>query len=147
MKTYQYLILLLISSFAFAQPMRQKKEQIKALKVAYITEELQLTSDEAAKFWPLYNAYEDKQRDFRQEKLRSYMDRLDGGEIDKMSDKDATAFLNQMENTEDELYQSRKKFVASLKGIIPPIKIIKLKRAEEGFNRKLLKQYRDKMRN
>jgi hypothetical protein len=64
-----------------------------------------------------------------------------------MNDKEATAFLNQMENIEDELYQLRKKFIANLKGVIPPIKIIKLKKAEEGFNRKLLKQYREKMRN
>lgn len=138
--------ILFLTSFSLAQA-QQKRERIKALKVAYITEELNLTSDEAAKFWPLYNAYEDKQRDFRQEKLRSYMDRIDGGEIDKMTDKDATVFLNQMENTEDELYQSRKKFASSLKGILPPIKIIRLKKAEEGFNRKLLKQYRNKVKN
>lgn len=138
--------ILFLTSFSLAQA-QQKRERIKALKVAYITEELNLTSDEAAKFWPLYNAYEDKQREFRQEKLRSYMDRIDGGEIDKMTDKDATVFLNQMENTEDELYQSRKKFASSLKGILPPIKIIRLKKAEEGFNRKLLKQYRNKVKN
>lgn len=105
---------------------------------------MQLTSEEASKFWPLFNAYEDKQRELRQEKLRSYLDRLDGGEVDKMNDKEATAFLNQMEQTEDELYQSRKKFVNNLKGVISPIKIIRLKKAEEGFNRKLLKQYREK---
>jgi hypothetical protein len=52
-----------------------------------------------------------------------------------------------MESTEDELYQLRKKFIGNLKGVLTPIKIIKLKKAEEGFNRKLLKQYRDKMRN
>jgi len=142
------LFLLLITSFSFAQGlMREKKERVKALKVAYITEELNLTSEEATKFWPLYNAYEDKQKELRQEKLRSYMDRLDGGEINKMSDKEATTFLNQMESIEDDLYQLRKKFVANLKGAIPPIKIIKLKKAEEGFNRKLLKQYREKVRN
>jgi hypothetical protein len=72
---------------------------------------------------------------------------LDGGDINKMNDKEATAFLNQMESIEDELYQLRKKFIVNLKGVIPPIKIIKLKKAEEGFNRKLLKQYREKMRN
>ena len=52
-----------------------------------------------------------------------------------------------MESTEDELYQLKKKFVANLKGVISPIKILKLKKAEEGFNRKLLQQYRDKRRN
>ncbi len=142
-------LLLFLASYTFAQPLlKQKKEQLKSLKVAYITEELKLTSEEAEKFWPIYNAYDDKQKELRQEKLRSYLDRLDSGEIDKMNDKEATAFLNQIENTEDELYQLRKKFIANLKGVLPPIKIIKLKKAEEGFNRKLLRQYRDKiMRN
>ena len=52
--------------------------------------------------------------------------------------------LAQLESTEDELYQLKKKFVANLKGVISPVKILKLKKAEENFNRKLLKQYRDK---
>lgn len=142
------LLFIIMSSLIFAQPrFQQKKEQIKALKIAYITDELQLTPEESAKFWPLYNTYDDKQKELRQEKLKSYMNRLNNGDIDKMSDKEATVFLNQMETTEDEVYQSRKKFIASLKGVISPVKIIKLKKAEEEFNRKLLKQYRDKMRN
>jgi hypothetical protein len=49
-----------------------------------------------------------------------------------------------MESTEDELYQLKKKFISNLKGIISPIKILKLKKAEENFNRKLLQQYRDR---
>jgi hypothetical protein len=49
-----------------------------------------------------------------------------------------------MENTEDELYQLRKKFIANLKGVLPSVKIIQLKKAEDDFNRKLLQQYRDK---
>jgi Skp family chaperone for outer membrane proteins len=139
------LLLLLLSLTTMAQPrFKEKKEQIKALKIAYITDELQLTSDEAVKFWPLFNVFESKQKELRQEKLSSYLDRLDGGQIEKLSDKEATNLLNQMESNEEELFQVRKKFIANLKGILPPMKIIKLKRAEEGFNRKLLKQYRDK---
>jgi len=47
---------LLISVNSFGQGgrlLREKKEQIKAMKVAYITNELSLTPEEAAKFWPL----------------------------------------------------------------------------------------------
>ncbi len=143
-----FFLLLFVSSVSFGQAMmKHKKEQIKALKVAYITDELQLTSEEASKFWPIYNAFDDKQKELRQEKLRGYLERLDNGEIDKMNDKQAATFLNQMESTEDEIYQLRKKFIANLKGVLSPIKIIKLKKTEEGFNRKLLKQYRDKIRN
>jgi Spy/CpxP family protein refolding chaperone len=150
MKTKKFLPLLLIfTSFSlFAQPrLKQKMEQIKSLKVAYITDELNLTTEEAAKFWPIYNAFDDKQKELRQEKMRSYLDRLDNGDVDKMGEKEAADLLTKMESTEDEMYQARKKFIASLKGVISPIKIIKLKKAEEGFNRKLLKQYREKMRN
>lgn len=147
MKTYKiitlFILFMSLSTLAQQGP-KHKKEQIKALKVAFITDELKLTPDEAAKFWPIYNAFEDKQRDLRHEKMRSYMDRINSGELDKMNDKEATNFLNQMEATEDEMYQLRKKFIASLKTALPPIKIIKLKSAEEDFNRKLLKQYREK---
>lgn len=140
------LLLILFSFSIFAQGgrMREKKEQIKTLKVAFITNELSLTPSEAEKFWPVYNAFESKQFEIRQQKMRSYMARMDDGSLDRMSEKEAMALLNQMESTEDELHQLRKKLVANLKDIISPIKIIKLKKAEEDFNKKLLQQYRDK---
>ena len=139
------LLLLIITSLTFAQPrFNQKKEQIKALKIAYITDELQLTTEEATKFWPLFNAYEEKQKKFRKERIRSYMDQNDNGNIDKMTEKEATSVLNEIENSEEDAFKNRKKFVASLKTILSATKILKLKKAEEGFNKKLLKQYRDK---
>ena len=141
------LLVVLISVNAIAQDgpfIRKKKEQLKSLKVAFITSELSLTSEEAAKFWPLYNAYEEKQQDIRKEKLKGYLDRMDQESFDNLSDKEAATILTNMENSEDELHQAKKKFVASLKGVISPLKILKLKKAEENFNRKLLQQYRNK---
>lgn len=141
------LLLVVISINAFAQDgpfIRKKKEQIKSMKIAFITDELSLSPDEASKFWPLYNAFEYKQQDIRKQKMKGYLDRMDDDSIDKLSDKEASTLLAQMESTEDELYQAKKKFVTSLKGVISPIKILKLKKAEENFNRKLLQQYRDK---
>ena len=69
---------------------------------------------------------------------------MDDDSFDKLSDKEAATILSQMESGEDELYQEKKKYMASLKTIISPIKILKLKKAEENFNRKLLQQYRNK---
>ncbi|MEN9337204.1 MAG: hypothetical protein RLZZ500_2191 [Bacteroidota bacterium] len=123
---------------------KEKKEQVKSQKVAFITQELNLTPDEAAKFWPVYNAFEDKQAEIRKQKVKSYMDRQDDDQLDKMSEKEAQSALNQMESTEDELYKLRKKFIADLKNILPSVKILKLKRAEEEFNRKLVEQLRDR---
>lgn len=138
------IILFLLSIHLFAQPPRgEKKEQIKALKVGFITAELALTSDEASKFWPIYNAFEDRQLDLRHQKMKAFRERIDS-DLDKISEKEASVLLAQMEGSEDELYQTRKKFITSLKGVLPSIKIIKLKKAEDDFNRKLLQQYRDK---
>jgi hypothetical protein len=36
----------------------KKQQDIQALKVAFISKELDLTPDEAQKFWPVYNQYE-----------------------------------------------------------------------------------------
>jgi Spy/CpxP family protein refolding chaperone len=141
------LLIAFISLNAIAQNgpiIRKKKEQIKAMKVAFITNELALTSEEATKFWPLFNAFEDKQQEIKKQKLKGYLNRVDNDSFDNLSEKDATTMLSQMESTEDELYQLKKKFIYNLKGVISPIKILKLKKAEENFNRKLLQQYRDR---
>jgi hypothetical protein len=133
------------SIFSYAQPrLKEKKEQIKALKVAFITNELSLTSDEAAAFWPLYNSYDNKQNEIRLKKIKSFIDRMDTEAIDKMSEKEASVILAQYESFEEEMYLNRKKFILSLKGILPSIKIIKLKKSEDNFNKKLLQQYRDR---
>lgn len=141
------LLIVFISATSFAQDgsfIRKKKEQIKSLKVAFITNELALTPDEASKFWPIYNSFEEKQQEIKKQKLKGYIGRMDDDSFDKLSDKEAATILSQMESGEDELYQEKKKYMASLKTIISPIKILKLKKAEENFNRKLLQQYRNK---
>lgn len=142
------LLLLFLSIASYSQPgkfkekMQQKKEQVKSMKIAYITSELDLTPDEAAKFWPLYNDFEEKQREIRQEKIKNYMDRSQSS--DKLTEKEATTLINQMETAEEELHQLRKKFISNLKGVLPATKILKLKKAEDEFSKKLLQQYRDK---
>lgn len=143
---YFKILLITIALFPFLMTaqggkFKEKKEQIKTLKIAFITEELNLTSTEAEKFWPLYNAFDEKQHQIRQQK---FISRSENTSVDQMNDKEATALLSQIENNEEELYQLRKKFISNLKIILPSVKIIKLKKAEEDFNRKLLKQYRDK---
>lgn len=141
-------LLLFLSITTFAQggklreKFQQKRDQVKAMKIAFITSELNLTPDEAAKFWPLFNEFEEKQKAIRQDKIKNYIDRSQGS--DKLTEKEAQNLLNQMETAEEELHQLRKKFVANLKGVLPATKILKLKKAEEEFSKKLLQQYRDK---
>ncbi len=54
-----------------AQPpierMRGTRENIEVLKVAYFTKHLALTTEEAEKFWPLYNSHSAEVRKARQD--------------------------------------------------------------------------------
>lgn len=147
MKTNKLLliILFLFSIHSFSQPKdKEKREKIRSLKVGFLTTELSLTPDEAAVFWPLYNAFDNKQNEIRSKKTKSLIDRMDDEAFAKMSEKEAFALLAQSESYDEDLFQNRRKFISSLKGVISPIKIIKLKKAEDNFNKKLLQQYRDK---
>lgn len=142
MKTYFTLLVLMLSLAVLAQGKDEKRERIKALKTAFITTELNLSSEEAAKFWPVYNDFDDKQFEIRHQKMRGLGKKIDA--VDSMSDKDALSILNQMEDLDEELLQNKKKLISSLKPIISAKKIIKLKKAEDEFQRKLLKQFKDK---
>lgn len=139
-----FLLLVSFSFYAQGEGMREKREQIKALKVAFLTTELKLTASESEKFWPVYNTFDDKQFELRHQKMKAYMRKMNDGSIEKMTEKEAIAFLDQIENTEEELFLLRKKFIINVKKILPATKIIQLKKSEEDFNRKLLHQYRDK---
>lgn len=142
MKTNKFILaLMLLISFSF-YAQGPKKEKVKALKVAYLTNNLSLTATEAEKFWPIYNAYDEKQFELRHEKMKMLKDKLEAEAVDNLTDKQASAMLNQIEDVEDDLYQNRKKFMASVKTVLSPVKILKLKKAEDDFNKTLLRQYK-----
>lgn len=145
MKNILPLLLLFACFLSYAQEDKidEKREKIKAFKVSFITTELELTSTEAQKFWPIYNAYDDKQFELRHEKIMSYMRKLDDN-ANSMSEKEASALLTQIATADKELYLLRERYMTNLKKILSAKKILKLKKTEDDFNRKLLKQYRDK---
>ncbi len=141
------ILVLLVSTFSLAQGHKEKQEKIKALKVAYITEQLELTPTEAQKFWPVYNDYQEKQFDLRHEKMRAILKKLEAGSVETLSEKEASSLLVQMQSIEENLFALQKKFIKDLQGIMSDKKIMKLKKAEGDFNRHLLKQMREKHKN
>lgn len=137
-------LLMLFSVAVFAQGNKGKREQIKALKVSYITAQLDLGSEQAAKFWPVYNEYEEKEFQIRHARMRPIIKKINELDIDKMNEKEALNYLNQLQDADEDLFNLRKKMQADLKPIIGPVKLLKLKKAEEGFNRELLSKYKNK---
>lgn len=120
----------------------EKREKIKTYKIGYLTDKLNLTSEEAAKFWPLYNSHHDKmhalrKRDPLMKKVRR------GGDLTE-------AEMEQVINREIEIREQSvillKEFHAELKTILPTKKIFNLYKAERSFKKELMKKMRNRER-
>ncbi len=121
------------------------RDKIKALKVAHITHSLNLTSSEAEKFWPVYNEFDQRIHEMKTLKHRRLTRkvRLAGG-IEKLSETEADAILREYVEIEFNIANEKKKLHKNLSGIISSKKIIKLLKAEQSFNKELLKRLREK---
>ena len=144
MKKTLLIITLLLSALIFAQPPRDGKfkERIKAQKTAFITTQLDLSTDEAQKFWPIYNEFEETIENIRTRDLRAIKKKLRNNP--NIGEKEADALLEDLIIAEEKMHQAKVKLIRDLKGVIPSKKIIKLKRVEDEFNRRLLERLRDR---
>lgn len=127
----------------FAQK-RQSKEKIKKLKIAYFTENLNFTEEEAQQFWPIYNAYDDKNFELRvvgQNKIKRELKNMEN-----MSEAQAAELLNRFETIEKQIHENNMDLIKKLKTFLSAKKIILLKKAERDFNRKLMKEFRKRRR-
>jgi hypothetical protein len=120
-----------------------RHEKIKALKRAHITETLSLSPSEAEKFWPIYNVYEEQmdvlKRSERKE-LRIFKDQT----LDAMTDAEANALMDKIMEIKSSEVRHRYDLITNLRKVLPPKKIILLKKAEDDFKRQLLKQIRQR---
>lgn len=116
-------------------PQRQK---IDAQKVAFITDQLQLTPEEAQKFWPVYNQYNSLKEDSNQDFMKSNMRFRNNP--DAMSDKDASDLADSYIRHAQKLVDLQKDCHMKLKEVLPPKKLLKLYNVERDFQRLLLQR-------
>ena len=86
------LLFIVITMSAFSQK-KEKRERIKTLKIAFITEKLELTETEAQKFWPIYNAHETNNDALRQQSRQNRKD----ADLESMSEADAKSMIEIMQ--------------------------------------------------
>lgn len=142
MKKLLFICLILFSSLQLAAQNREgHREKIKALKTAHITEGLNLTPQEAQKFWPVYNKYEKKRRQLHRQ------EHADIENIECISEDKAKKMLDEYVRLEREDYLLKKQYFQELSTILSAQRIIQLKKVEEDFNRKLIKEYRARQAN
>lgn len=140
MKKTGYLLLLLafMCNMVAAQP-RERFERIHAIKVGYLTDKLHLTPEQAAKFWPVYNQYEDERHNMRREYLAKYRDNQPNRDREE-----AMKYIDDnLDYQEAELKLKRKYKDAFLK-IISAQQMADLYQAERDFKKMLIQQLRER---
>lgn len=119
----------------------QGTERIRALKTAHITESLELSPEEAAVFWPVYNQYRDKLEAVRRSERSALMELKKNG-FDNLTTTEANQLIDQLIDFRARETDIQRQQVEGLKKVLDPVKILKLQKAEEDFKRMLLNRYR-----
>jgi len=142
MKRIILILVLLLSAGIHAQ--RQDHDKIKAFRTAHITEQLDMTSSEAEKFWPIFNLYDDKVEELRNEERTVIFSKIRNGGLDALSDKEANDLIDRFMEIKTLEITYKKEMIEELRKVISPKKIIKLNRAEESFKRMLLERLKQR---
>jgi len=138
-KTILLLAIFFALGFSSCKPKQEKsKETLKAEKIAFFTEKLNLTPQEAENFWPVYNEYwERKNRIIADNRIAM---KYGSKNLNKMTDEEITKYadmyINFKKKESDLLIEFNEKF----KKVLPPTKLFKLYQTDYDFKIYLLHQ-------
>jgi hypothetical protein len=137
-----FLITLLIISFSQVLGQNPNMEKLNAYKIAFFTKRMNLTSQEAEKFWPVYNELQDKKFRIHQEKVLLNRNFNQNGAV--MTDKELTEAGDKYIALEVQEASLSQEFHSKFKAVLPPAKIIRLYQAENQYKLQLLSELQDR---
>jgi hypothetical protein len=148
MNTYRILVVLVVmglSQAAYSQGNEEEqktKDRIEAYRAQFITEELELTPEEAQQFWPVYNMYRKKVDAIQLERMKKHAGFRDDprAELDAMSDEEVYQEIESEMKKQQELLNLRKEYFKKFDEVLPIKKVALLYRAEGEFQRRLIRK-------
>lgn len=133
---YIYVCLFVLVTFvSIAQP-TSKRDKIEALRVSFINQKVNFTTQESQLFWPLYDEYNDKLENARKSFRQQYIKNID---FTSLTDKEAEAYVSAELTLKQKEYELYKEYFDKFKKVLPIKKVALLRRAEEEFKKELIK--------
>ena len=114
--------------------MNKKRKKVESQKVAFITKQLDLTPEEAQRFWPVYNQFSHASKQLYEQHRKNRKD------IDDLSDSEIENLIDQHIILDQKKLDLKKKYHAEFKKLLSNKKIAKLYHAEIMFKADLLKR-------
>lgn len=137
-------VILFSCSFSFSlfaqkeQTKLEKEQEIKSQKIAFFTDKIGLTSEEAQIFWPIYNDYWAKKNKIisdRKQKMTYFAEN-----IDKLNNAEMIKYADQYIHYEMELAELLDEYHIKFKKILPIEKVMKIYLADYEFKAYLLRR-------
>ena len=133
------LVIALVCTFSFCVKKAPKSEEVlKAQKIAFFTQKLDLTPSEAEKFWPIYNEYWTRKYKIIDDK-RDAM-KYCSENIKHMSEEEIAKYTDMYINFQKQETDLLVEFNAKFREVMPPSKVYKLYQADYEFKNYLLQQ-------
>ena len=108
------------------------RERVRAEKVAFLTEEIDLTESEAQVFWPIYNEIQKSQRDGF-EAVKNAYDAMAKGVEEKKSGKEMEKLVKAYIDAKEKNEGIETKYLNKLLKVLPADKVARYYVAEEKF--------------
>lgn len=122
--------------------MEKMRERIKAERIAFITEKVALTSEEAQKFWPVHNSFTSEIEGIRKELRSIRMNRINN--LDKLSEKELddsfAKELSLLEKQNNLLKENHN----NVRKVLPAAKVALLYDAEKKFKMQLMRKMKER---
>ena len=135
-------LLAVLATGALAQEQQQRgrhdrsgngwRERVRAEKVAFLTEQVDLTESEAQVFWPIYNQIQKEQREAF-EAVRKAYEAMEKGLQEGKTGKEMEKLVNAYVNAKDKNEGIETKYLNKLMKALPAEKVARYYVAEEKF--------------
>jgi len=138
------MVLLFLGQSLFAQfglddfpVMNKRLDQIESQKIAFLTNQLKLTTAEAQQFWPVYNEFEENKKAVMKDYSKDTPEKID---FMYLSDNQALQIADARLELARKLLDLQIDFHTKIKEVLPPKKVLMYYEANKEFKRILIKK-------
>jgi hypothetical protein len=113
-------------------------DRIEAAKIALITERLELTPEQAEKFWPIYREYSDKQREIK----RDFQMLKRDFDPKSASEEESRKILEQGHKMKEKQLELDRTYSMRMQEVVSSRQLMHLRKAEDDFKEMLMQRIR-----
>lgn len=122
-----------------AQGAADAQEKIESLKSDYLNEHLQLSPEQAQKFWPVYRQYQQQMDALAQKRRENQISR---NQMSHPSDAEVDRSLDRDFKLQQQALHLREQYRQKFRQVIPSQKVMQFYKSEKDFNMKLVRELR-----